>query len=277
MYGQSVNGKIMIGNMYYQGDLAPQTTKLSFGPAHFSWGLGLGYDINSWVSLNLSYLEGSLSGDDSFADSQGRRERNLSFKSSINELALFSSVKINHLLPFLDKYRLRFYAHYGFNYLRFDPQTRYNGQWVRLQPLGTEGQFLANSKNPPYSLNSISMIMGASVEFDVYKNISFGLEIIPRKTFTDYLDDVSTYYPGFDILASSDNLLGAQLSNRTGEYFGTENILVESGKARGRSDKDDWYTYMGLYVKIKLFEKKAQRLRILPDDSILKQELDSEI
>ena len=61
-------------------------------------------------------------------------------------------------------------------------------------------------------------------------------------------------------MKASGNVLGAQLSDRRGEISGTV-ISPVSGTPRGKSDKNDWFTYFGLHVKYQLFSPKI----VIPD------------
>ena len=70
---------------------------------------------------------------------------------------------------------------------------------MALQPLGTEGQQVSG-KFPdrhypkPYKRTQLSIPMGAGINYKVNRQINLGYEIGWRKTFTDYLDDVSGRY-----------------------------------------------------------------------------------
>ena len=68
------------------------------------------------------------------------------------------------------------------------------------------------------------------------------MEYGARKTFTDYLDDVSTTYPG-------DNL--ADMSSTAIEMSDPSNIH-DSEKARGNPNKKDWYSFAGITLSFKL-------------------------
>ena len=65
--------------------------------------------------------------------------------------------------------------------MTFDPKTYYQNELVRLQPLGTEGQFLPNSKLKPYALHTITRPLGGIIEFDVAPKTSFGFEVTAHK------------------------------------------------------------------------------------------------
>lgn len=272
IYGQTYQVKAHVGAMYYQGDLAPKPLDLSFGPGNLCWGISAGVDITDWVSLNGRYIVGRLSGDDKFADDSSRKMRNLSFQSPLYEYGIYTDIKINKIWKGLDKYKLRLYLTLGINYIHFDPHAYYNDQWIRLQPLGTEGQTLVSSGKKPYKLYDWSRPVGMILEFDFTKRLSLGLEFSSRKTYTDYLDDVSGTYVNYDEMMASGNPLSAALSNRMGELQGNGPVKVPTGTPRGRADRNDWYTHFGLYFKYKFGKIKSQPEYHLPDDNIPKEE-----
>lgn len=250
--GQMFHARLHTGTLYYQGDLAPRPLKLSFGPGNLAWGISGGYNITPWMSLNSRFMIGRISGNDSYAEDPGRKSRNLSFYSPLYEYGMYSDVCINKLWKGLDKYKLRMYINLGFNVFKFNPQAWYIDRYVELQPLGTEGQTIPGTGKSKYSLTDFSRVIGFSTEFDIGKRWALGLELTPRKTWTDYLDDVSGTYVNYDEMVAAGNTLGAALSNRTGEYLGTGPVKVATGTGRGRPDKNDWYTFIGFYVKFRI-------------------------
>ncbi len=251
LQSQSYNARLLFGTYYYQGDLTPRTTGMSFGPGNFCWGISTGINITDWMSINGRFMSGKLDGNDAYSPDQNRKSRNLSFVSPIYEYGIYTDVLLNKLWKGLDKYKLKLFVTAGLNLIHFNPSAQYKGTWVHLQPLGTEGQTLAGSGKQKYSLYNISRPLGLIIEFDFFKRISLGIEVSPRKTWTDYLDDVSGTYADYDAMVASGNVLGAQLSNRMGEYLNSEPIKVPAGTARGKADKNDWYTFFGMYFKYK--------------------------
>ncbi len=67
-----------------------------------------------------------------------------------------------------------------------------------------------------------------------------------------YIDDVSSSYVSFDELLASGGPLAAALSNRTGEYFNTGPVIVETGTSRGDSSDNDWYLNTSIYFSYRL-------------------------
>ncbi|MBC7885628.1 MAG: hypothetical protein H7X99_09145 [Saprospiraceae bacterium] len=262
---QYLHSKIHLGAMFYQGDLTPRAIDYSFGPGNLAWGVSVGKDLTDWISINARFMKGTLTGDDSYSTNLIQRSRNLSFSSPLYEYGFYADVRINKFWKALDKYKLRLYLSVGLNLIHFNPKTYYKGQWVDLQPLGTEGQTLPGSVKNKYSLNSLSRPIGITIEFDITHRTAFGLEIAPRKTYTDYLDDVSGAYPFYDDMMSAGNTLGANLSNRRGEFFGTDNERLSTGATRGNPNNNDWYTHVGCYFKFKFGKTRTSTFEEQPD------------
>ena len=70
--------------------------------------------------------------------------RNLSFKSSVVEFGPVLEIDFFKFHPGQNNTaKAAFGTPYfmgGINIMRMNPKTRYNGEWIELQPLGTEGQ-----------------------------------------------------------------------------------------------------------------------------------------
>ncbi|HLG39619.1 MAG TPA: hypothetical protein VI461_08115, partial [Chitinophagaceae bacterium] len=128
------------------------------------------------------------------ASTFGRYERNLSFRSDITDFQLSAEV---HPL-FFKSYdegeapRISPYAVAGIGFFTFNPEANLNGQWYALQPLHTEGQgFAEYPGRKPYQLKQVNIPLGIGVKYEVNSFLNARLEIVYRKLFTDYLDDVS--------------------------------------------------------------------------------------
>ncbi len=237
------------GGYYYLGDLAPLSSAFSLSQYNPGLGISVGKEINKTFDIHLKYTYGRISASDSEARDQGRRIRNLSFVSSIYDLGLITEIHLNTWLKGLDKYGLRLYYSTGVSLFHFNPKTIYKGKLVPLQPLGTEGQGsnLPNT-NDKYSLTQVSIPFGFGLQFDLNEEFELGFEVIPRWTFTDYLDDVSGAYVPLADLEAVNGELSAALSNRKGEYLGIPAMDVQEGSLRGDPDDADWYMFMGVYI-----------------------------
>ncbi len=243
-----------VGVTYYQGDLSPLPVRFSFSKGHPAIGMSFGIETNKFFSIHTKFLKGTLSGTDSEASGQGRRRRNLHFETYLYEVGIISEFYFNAFIKPLDKYGIQLYYTTGINVFHFNPKARYNGEWVALQPLGTEGQgdnSLPGNKQK-YSLTQVNLPFGLGVKFNLSNSLIMGFEVVPRMTFTDYLDDVSGEYVNYEQLKSSNGALSAALANRTGEYLESEPIQVATGTQRGDPNDNDWYLYTGMYFGYKV-------------------------
>lgn len=132
-------------------------------------------------------------------NSQERYYRNLSFRSTISEIALmaefhpfyiFGNYSDDHYPPAISPYVVA-----GIGYFHFNPQANLNGNWVDLQPLSTEGEGFSEYPNvKPYKLNQINFPLGIGARYDLSPILNLRAEIVTRILKTDYLDDVSGRY-----------------------------------------------------------------------------------
>jgi hypothetical protein len=254
LYSQH-NVRLYIGGLYYHGDL---TENIISSKANTGIGVSFSKEINHWVELSGRFIYGTVSGSDQSSYNVAYRNRNLSFSSDIYELSAVAGININQLFwQSLDKYNLRLFINGGVAFFHFNPKTLLNDKWIALNPVGTEGQNMEMYKENRYSLYQWSIPVGLMVEFDLYKQYKMGLEVSPRITFTDYLDDVSTFYINRDEMLASGNELGALLSNRQGELL-DQNVNVETGTKRGDNNKTDWYSFLSVYLRYSFPVKKLE-------------------
>lgn len=160
------------------------------------------FNFNQRISIrgNLSY--GVIEGNDALVESKKRGEsgwfrhnRNLHFKSRLIEASIMGEF---HLLPYepgSKKKRITPFLFGGVGMFFFNPKAIYEGEWVALQPLGTEGQGLPDYPNrEKYSLVQPSFTLGFGIKYNIDQHLSIEWEIGHRFTLTDYIDDVSKTY-----------------------------------------------------------------------------------
>ncbi|MBL0336973.1 MAG: outer membrane beta-barrel protein [Chitinophagaceae bacterium] len=160
-----------------------------------------------WLGLRIAANSGQLEGYDSMIKTKGinemeRRKRNLGFRSNLNEV--YGAIEL-YPTVFFEKYeglehKLRPYGLIGFGIFHFNPKAPYSMpdgsiNWVELKPLHLEGQGWAEfPERKEYSLTQKEITMGGGFKYYLKENMYVGFEILHRKTFTDYVDDVSTEY-----------------------------------------------------------------------------------
>ena len=235
---QEIEAGVFLGVSNYQGDLMFYNFEAQ--EQNIAFGLFARYRMNEFLSFKAAFTKGTLSGDDSWAPpTSGRKERNLSFESDISELSL--TVEFNPF-PFITD-ELEFISVYGFTGIagfHFNPKTFYDGTWIDLQPMDTE-----NLGTDIYGLYQIAIPAGVGGSIRINDVTSLGMEIGIRKTFTDYLDDVSGNYPDVEKIGETDPVRAA-LAYRTPEYLGSTELTNPYGTARGNPNKKDWYMFAGL-------------------------------
>jgi len=216
---QKFDIKVYGGASYYLGDLAPYTNNLSFSKGRAVGGIALTIPIAKEVTLTGRLMHGSIEGSDELARSYNRLRRNLSFRSPLTELSVTTEVYMSEILPFIKKWGVDFYVYSGISIFKFNPRTLYEGEWIDLQPLGTEGQGVVEFGGiPKYNLIQVGIPLGLGIEFHLTEKITLGFEVAPRLTFTDYLDDVSSNYVDYDRQVEVQGLLVANLANRIAEF-----------------------------------------------------------
>lgn len=233
----------------YQGDL--QDRRFTTQQAQIALGLGIQYDINKYFSVRGMANYGRISADDRFNKDAGLRNRNLNFKSQILE----GSIQAVFRFMDLETKKWSPYLVAGVGVFGFDPYTYDTlGNKFYLQPLGTEGQGLAAyPEREFYKRVQLVIPFGGGVMLRVNERITLGYEVGLRKTFTDYLDDVSTTYADPDQLLAARGPLALELAYRGDELKnGSANPNYPTGSVRGGPEFKDWYYFQGITVNFRL-------------------------
>ncbi|MES2763973.1 MAG: DUF6089 family protein [Bacteroidota bacterium] len=227
---------IMIGGSYYIGDLNPRRQFFLTQPAA---GIFYRFTPNYRYAFRVGVNWGSIMGDDSQSNDADQVQRNLNFKSQIIEYNVLAEFNFLEYRISNDKYKFTTFLFLGLDVFSFKPRAQYGKHWIDLQPLNTEGQ------TKGYKLVQVAIPFGIGAKMNVSKRVGIGLEWGPRKTFTDYLDDVSGTYPDWET-AVANGINSIKLSDRSKN--GGNNI----NKQRGNPRTKDWYFFFGITLNIKL-------------------------
>ncbi|MBN2173223.1 MAG: hypothetical protein JW731_03775 [Bacteroidales bacterium] len=226
------------GTSFYMGDLNPD---YPFLESNLAYGAVARYNINSRWAIRINGFKGVITGDDE--RSKFFEERSLRFKSSIWELG--GTFEFNFLQYYTGSLK-DYYTPYlfaGFALLYNRPKI---GN-IELREKSTEGQddpsqLVPYEARPKYSYFNLSIPFGIGFKYSFSKRISASFEWGMRKTFSDYIDDVSTTY-----YQSASNLVPG-----TEEYndlqFSDPNLNHEPNMQRGNSKTKDWYSFAGLTI-----------------------------
>ena len=244
------------GAGYYIGDL----NKTHFSQQDLCFGLVYKTDFpNERVSLRFHLMYNKLKASDIKSGIESQIYRNLEFKSEVIEFGPIIEIDFFNFHPgqnhtdqpdFGSPY---FFA--GINYMRMNPKGKSGGEWVELQPLGTEcqGTILKdiNGIVEKYSRNQIVIPFGLGLKMNITHHLSFSLEYGMRKTFTDYFDDVSGLYPDLAVLAAI-NPEAAQMSDKSKFPQGLNDSSY--GLQRGDASNKDWYAVSGIILTYEFFK-----------------------
>ena len=167
--------------------------------------LGFRYKISQYISAKTGFSFGEVAGDDKFTQEPYRNNRNLHFRSPVVEWA--TQIEVSWMRESTgSRYKIRrvrgrgrkgsqvyVYGFAGVALLYMNPMAKFDGKWHSLRKLHTEGQGFVPSRKE-YSNWQFSIPFGIGMKYTIDKKSSIGLEYGLRKTFTDYMDDVSTTY-----------------------------------------------------------------------------------
>ena len=233
----------MVGASNYHGDLAynivPKET-------HFAQGIHMRYNFTPYWSYKPSVVHAKISGTD--ANFEDYKYRNLSFESDIWE---FNNVFEFNFLPFGSRILSKDFSSYatlGLTVFRHNPKAVFQDKTFALRDLRTEGQ----SGKEQYGLLQLAIPFGGGVKYNVNKNLVIGLEVAWRKTFTDYLDDVSTEYPDLQDQRDRFGDLSANMADRSWEVDGVGEPLSVAGDERGDPAINDFYFIAAFSVTYRL-------------------------
>jgi len=270
-YSQSIttgNGKIELGiglgPLFFLGDLGGNhgvgkrfIKDVNLPVTNLQKGLFVNLYPTEWLGFRVAVNHGRLEGYDSIVKDKGdaefwRKKRNLQFRSPL--LEAYAAIEF-YPTVFFEQYdglqgKLRPYGVAGVGIFKFRPQGRYYApdgsyNWVDLQPLHLEGQGMAEYPDRPnYKLHSLEIPLGVGAKYYIKENFYVGLEVMHRKSFTDYVDDVSKDYIDNSLFANYLSPAQAAMANQL--YFregfvpgGTVSRIPFIGEQRGNPGQND--------------------------------------
>lgn len=235
---------ISVGAANYLGDIGGNiltrrdfVADMKMEETHMSSSAFVRYRFNPFFALKGSLTWARISGDDKLSENPARNTRNLNFRNDVIELAAqgqFIFYEIHDLgRSFRHQDNFRLFVGLGAGIAYHNPKAYYEGAYVALRPLTTEGE--------KYSKFTAVIPATGGFYFTFDKQYRIGFDLTWRTTFTDYLDDVSTVYADPSELPNS---LAAELANRTDELSSVSPAFAENftpGNKRGDQTHNDSY------------------------------------
>lgn len=273
LFGEKVKWEVgfNFGPSFFLGDLGGNSGKgtnnlkdMNFEFTKFMKGVFVTAYPKNWVGLRLAADITYLEGDDGIINTTGidelwRKQRNLDFKTNVLEgylaIELFPTMLFNRNSEY--EPRLRPYVLGGIGVFHFNPQGSLtdaagNKSWYYLHPLRLEGQGMPEYPySKPYKLTQMNIPFGGGLKYFASDRINVSMELLYRKTFTDYIDDVSQRYidPSFysKYLTTQEATLAYKLSDKAKGIIYPGMTRYPAGTQRG--DLKDADTYFSLVLK----------------------------
>lgn len=252
-----LGGRDRIGTDYSPVDMDIQSTG-------FSLFAGYRYRWHPFWATKSQLSFGLVRGSDEHTAEIVRNTRNLHFRSPIVdfqqrlEFIVFSNEKVGKRynlagLKGMSEKNTQVYIFTGAGVTYFNPQAQYQGSWVNLRPLGTEGQGQADGPDR-YLPVTATIPMGIGYRWTLTGMWRIGLEFSFIKTFTDYMDDVSgTYYSNYADPSSVDPMTLA-LANPAKANPG----WFSHGQQRGDENLDN-YVYLNVVFSKNITYKQTYK------------------
>jgi len=283
------------GGTQMLGDLGGRNKPgIKFGLGDINWAntrwethAGLRYQISPLFATSCFLSYGRFFSTDRREQVYDKRqERNIEVEtlfiefSQRAEFIFYSSYKKNKKKSStLAWNRIHAYTFLGVGMFFYKPfgYSGLDGKWGPLRSLKTEGQGYPGGAKP-YGLFSMNIPFGFGIQKSISKRRSIKLELTYNKTFTDYLDDVSTNYYIYNDPAVNQPLPSPEtleLADPSGQWSSDQyyeyvyiNQKHKHGEPRGGKGKDCYFyasfsfvKALGLRKELKEERRKAKVLR----------------
>ncbi len=231
------------GTAKYFGDLA-NPGELFEGTR---WNIegGIERRIDGRFSTRASLTVFQLTGGDQFADTQGRKTRNLNFTTTAFELAVTGTVQLfEDGARYYQRKPINFFLLAGIGATWYVPKGLSTNLYHDGSPNPSAGKMVAlrklETEQVSYSPITVVVPLGAGAKIMATPFLNITVSGAYRFTFTDYLDDVSTVYPGLN--AFEDPLAAAMSDKR----FELDGAVSKPGGIRGNPDNRDGYFILSI-------------------------------
>ena len=275
------------GGSYYLGDINPG---LHFVGSQPGFGGFIRFNYKDRWGFRVGAYQGKLKADDNFYQQidavqfisgsdmgindpdliyYSTSNRGLNFETNITELSFI--VELN-FFPFFVGSRKNTWTPYifaGAGVFLYNPKPIGGGPLLR--DLGSEGQGYPDYPKVQSNI-SASFPFGIGLKFSLGKKIGLGFEWGMRKTFNDYIDDISTtYYMDLYGYNPEKSIYYAPNPDNPAEiiafpitddvYYSDPTFSHKKGEKRGDQYNNDWYAFYGVSITFKINLKKDDGCR----------------
>jgi hypothetical protein len=187
----------------------------------FNLGASARYFFGNKTAVSLHFTQARLKGEDASSENPERYSRNLSFRNDVLEL----STRLEYHFSQINDVGRTFRYHLSFSMFLWggvgafynNPKGYYEGEWVALRPLATEGT--------NYGAFAFCAPAGVGMHYRFNKRHLIGFEAGWRFTMSDFIDDVSGFYVNPDDFSSPQALA---LSDRSVEVDPNDPLFIGS-------------------------------------------------
>jgi hypothetical protein len=220
---------------------------LDLNKTRFSIGSAIHYNLPMGMSFGLGANYIRLAADDAETQSS-RTPRMIRVFTNVTEIY----AQVCYTLPKKTGYAAGIYFFGGSGIIHYQPKATWNGTTYNLRPLGTEGQ-TADPTREIYNDFSPLLAFGIGKKFYFYNGMSLAVDFNFRKSFTDYLDDVSTVYYDNNSILNSSGVAAAHFANPS-----SDPRMGREGNIRGNPDRNDNYFLIGCQFEFPLKQNRRR-------------------
>jgi opacity protein-like surface antigen len=240
LQAQTLQVGFLGGGANYQGEL--QDKYINLDGISAAVGVGFFYSPQPRFNFSAEIMRGTLTGSDAVPGARNAA-RNLQFVTRLYELSVQG--RFNFIVN--DEALIIPYASAGVSGFHIDPYTPAEGGRIYLFPLGTEGQGLREYPDRKMNRNiNAALLGGGGVEIRLSDNLKLDFELVFRKTFTDYIDDVSSTYPDAKALLTARGPIALRYA-----YRGSA-PEIPAGTTRGNPATKDMYHVIAFRLRYTL-------------------------
>ena len=210
--------------------------------------LSFSYRLNPHFLTTFIFQNGQFGSSDINNKNTNSFNTGFSFKTNYLSIAMGMEYYTKKISLYNSDEKVNFSIGVIIEYLKFNPQGYYLGEWYDLQPLGTGGQTIPNSINKPYPLTTPVFGPMFGFKYSIAKNISVGARVIYHYSLSQYLDDVGAdLYPDPAKLAAATK---PALADAAVYFSNPNNVLVTNHNYRSNSStpvNDSYFTF-GFFI-----------------------------
>ena len=222
-----------VGVSYYMGDINPM---LPFAQSQLQYGGLVRFNYDTRWTFRFDYSRATVTASDEKI--KWRPERGLNFTSVINDFSLTAEFNFLEYYTGNPKKNVSPYIFGGISVFQYTAFANVGDELIDLSNYATE----ALDPNAKWyekmfgktSSIGVSIPFGMGVKFSLSRHMAATVEWRMQKTFTDYLDDVSTVYPEQHAVYTFED-------GSTYDLTDPSNINFIAGQQRGNSAFNDWF------------------------------------